>query len=53
MAELKKIDKKSAVYEEAKRLMTILNLFLDIEDDLVPKNSILREFIGGSQFYKY
>ncbi|NLC65837.1 MAG: nucleoside kinase [Clostridium sp.] len=53
MVELKKIDKKSAVYEEAKRLMTILNLFLDIEDDLVPKNSILREFIGGSQFYKY
>lgn len=51
--ELKKIDKKSSTYEEARRLITILNLFVDIEDDLVPKNSLLREFIGGSQFYKY
>jgi len=30
-----------------------LRLFEDIDDQLVPTNSLLREFIGGSQFYDY
>ncbi len=51
--ELLKITKDSETYEEAKRLITILRLFEDISDDLVPTNSLLREFIGGSQFYDY
>ena len=35
-------------YIEAKRLLSFLQWFLPIEEDLVPDNSILREFIGGS-----
>jgi len=35
-------------YVEAKRLLSFLQWFLPIEEDLVPDNSILREFIGGS-----
>jgi uridine kinase len=33
---------------EAKRLLAMLEWFLPVEADLVPDNSILREFIGGS-----
>jgi uridine kinase len=33
---------------EAKRLLAFLEWFLPQEDDLVPDNSILREFTGGS-----
>jgi uridine kinase len=33
---------------EAKRLIAFLEWFLPLESDLVPDNSILREFIGGS-----
>jgi uridine kinase len=33
---------------EAKRLLAFLEWFLPVEADLVPDNSILREFIGGS-----
>ncbi|NLB19586.1 MAG: nucleoside kinase [Clostridium sp.] len=53
LSELLKITTDSETYEEAKRLITILRLFEDISDDLVPTNSLLREFIGGSQFYDY
>lgn len=35
-------------YIEAKRLLAFLEWFLPIEADLIPDNSILREFIGGS-----
>jgi len=53
LPELQKIGKSSKTYEEAKRLITILRLVVDVDDDVVPTNSILREFIGGSQFYDY
>lgn len=53
IVELQKIGKESRTYEEAKRLITILRLFADVDDAMVPTNSILREFIGGSQFYDY
>jgi uridine kinase len=33
---------------EAKRLLALLEWFLPIDEDLIPDNSILREFIGGS-----
>jgi uridine kinase len=33
---------------EAKRLLSLLEWFLPLESDLIPDNSILREFIGGS-----
>ena len=51
--ELKKIKKESSVYNEAKRLISLLNFFKEVPIDKVPENSILREFIGGSCFYKY
>jgi uridine kinase len=35
-------------YVEARRLLSFLAWFLPIGEDLVPDNSILREFIGGS-----
>ena len=35
-------------YIEAKRLLAFLEWFLPIESDLVPDNSILREFMGNS-----
>jgi uridine kinase len=35
-------------YIEAKRLLALLEWFLPITPDLIPENSILREFIGGS-----
>jgi uridine kinase len=33
---------------EAKRLLAFLEWFLPIDTELIPDNSILREFIGGS-----
>ncbi len=35
-------------YIEAKRLLALLEWFLEIPQDLIPDNSILREFVGGS-----
>lgn len=35
-------------YIEAKRLLTFLDWFKPISSDLIPDNSILREFVGGS-----
>ncbi len=35
-------------YIEAKRLLAFLEWFLPVDADLIPDNSILREFIGGS-----
>ena len=37
-------------YLEAKRLLKFLNYFQGIDSNLIPGNSILREFIGGSFF---
>lgn len=51
--ELEKINEDSEVYYEAKRLKAFLSFFEEINFELVPGNSLLREFIGGSCFYKY
>lgn len=37
-------------YMEAKRLLKFLDYFIGVSSEEVPKNSILREFIGGSVF---
>jgi uridine kinase len=37
-------------YAEARRLLRFLSYFLTIKGEEVPRNSILREFIGGSVF---
>ncbi|NFM80098.1 nucleoside kinase [Clostridium botulinum] len=53
LAELNKINKNSTVHYEATRLKSFLNFFKEVDMNLVPGNSILREFIGGSCFYEY
>jgi len=53
LAELSKIGEESPVYFQASRLRSFLNFFKDVDKDLVPDNSIIREFTGGSCFYKY
>lgn len=53
LKELEKITEESLVYAEAIRLKSFLSFFKEIDVDEVPRNSILREFIGGSCFYEY
>lgn len=45
------VSQDSPYYEEAKRLLNFLRLFLPIPADVIPQDSILREFIGGSCFH--
>lgn len=45
------VPSSSPHYEEAKRLINMLRLFLPIPADSIPQDSILREFIGGSCFH--
>lgn len=40
----------NAFYEDAKRLIRLLDIFLPVPSEEVPNDSILREFIGGSYF---
>ncbi len=42
------IPKDCPEYMEAKRLLKFLDYFLGVSSEDVPKNSIIREFIGGS-----
>lgn len=44
------IGKDDPEYYEAKRLLKFLDYFLGINSEDIPKNSIIREFIGGSIF---
>ena len=48
--ELLKVPTSDPSYVEARRLLKFLSYFLPIDTDVVPKNSILKEFIGGSSF---
>ena len=46
---LLQVEPDSPAYVEARRLISFLRWFLPCEDtDMIPNNSILREFIGGS-----
>lgn len=44
------VGKESKEYQEAKRLLKFLDYFLGVSTEEIPKNSILREFVGGSCF---
>lgn len=44
------LDPHSPVYQEAKRLLGFIQYFRPLAADLVPANSICREFIGNSCF---
>ena len=45
---LRQVPRGTPAYIEAKRLLAFLEWFLPVDADLIPDNSILREFIGGS-----
>ena len=44
------VPRNSREYLEAKRLLKFLDYFLGVSSEDIPRNSILREFIGGSCF---
>lgn len=45
---LRQVSYGSMEYVEAKRLLAMLEWFLPVDTKLIPDNSILREFVGGS-----
>ena len=47
---LEEITNKEPEYSEAKRLVEFLKYFEDVDEEFIPRNSLLREFIGGSIF---
>ncbi len=53
LEELYKVKPESSVYNEARRLIEFLHFFKEVDKDVVPTNSLITEFIGGSCFYQY
>ncbi|MFP4497377.1 MAG: nucleoside kinase [Vulcanimicrobiota bacterium] len=49
---LRKIPPTEPAFAEAKRLLSFTDNFLEIGTDEIPPNSILREFIGATCFFK-
>lgn len=47
---LQEITNEEPEYAEAKRLVEFLKYFEDIDEEYIPKNSLLKEFIGDSIF---
>jgi len=47
---LQEIKSDEPAYSEAKRLLALFQYFEDMDDSLIPNNSLIREFIGGSIF---
>ncbi len=47
---LMQVKPRDGIYNEAVRLLSFLSNFTNIADKLVPDHSIVREFIGDSQF---
>ena len=50
MSLLEKITPDEVEYAEARRLMEILRYFEPIPKELVPSNSLIKEFLGGGDF---
>jgi uridine kinase len=44
------VPRSSIVHGEARRLLSMLRYIPIIPSELIPNNSVLREFIGGSCF---
>ncbi len=44
------VERGTREYDEAKRLLKFLDYFVGMDQDALPKNSICREFVGGSCF---
>ena len=47
---LEEIPNTEVAYSEARRLLAMFQYFDDMDDSLIPNNSLIREFIGGSIF---
>ena len=47
---LNEITRDEEEYSEARRIITFLEYFEEIDETAIPNNSLLREFIGGSVF---
>ena len=47
---LKEVTREEPEYAEAKRLITMLQYFESVDKKLIPKNSLLQEFLGDSIF---
>ncbi len=47
---LKAVPCDTKEYIEAKRLLKFLSFFEQMQDEFIPRNSLIREFIGGSIF---
>ena len=45
---LRQVHHTSEEYIEANRLLSMLEWFLPLDVEMIPDNSILREFVGGS-----
>lgn len=45
------IPKDAPEYVEAKRLLKFLDYFICLSSEDIPKNSLIREFVGGSLFH--
>ncbi len=52
LSQLQEVKEDSEYYTVANRLVKFLKHFKDIDDEWIPCNSLLREFIGKSSFYK-
>ena len=48
LPELYQLSEDPEVGETAKRLIKTLNYFLGVDTEIIPKHSLVREFIGGS-----
>lgn len=48
--ELLRVPREHFMYAESQRLLKFLSYFLPLESEVAPRNSILKEFIGGSSF---
>ena len=46
------VERDSPYYEDAKRLINFLRLFLPIPSESIPEDAIIREFIGGGYFHE-
>lgn len=48
---LNEIDRESEYWPLAERLIRMLKYFVDLDEDWIPSNSLMREFVGGSCFH--
>ncbi|HNM47461.1 MAG TPA: nucleoside kinase, partial [Candidatus Sumerlaeota bacterium] len=50
MQVLQNVPREHPIYSEAARLIKFMSYYRNINPDIVPRHSLLREFIGGSSF---